>query len=49
MSAIAQLTTFVARKALDAHYSKIRELHLRKLFFSQTTPPAWEADGGSRP
>jgi glucose-6-phosphate isomerase len=32
MTAIAPLTTAAAWKALDAHYPKIRELHLRQLF-----------------
>ena len=32
MTAIAQLTKFAAWQALDAHYKKIRKLHLRKLF-----------------
>ena len=32
MTSIAPLTTRAAWKALDAHYRKIRELHLRKLF-----------------
>jgi glucose-6-phosphate isomerase len=32
MTATAQLTTRAAWKALEAHYTKVRELHLRKLF-----------------
>jgi glucose-6-phosphate isomerase len=32
MTAIAPLTTAAAWKALDAHYPKVRELHLRQLF-----------------
>ncbi len=32
MTAIAPLTKRAAWKALEVHYSKIRELHLRKLF-----------------
>jgi fructose-bisphosphate aldolase, class I len=31
-TSIAPLTTHAAWKALDAHYQKVRELHLRKLF-----------------
>jgi glucose-6-phosphate isomerase len=37
MTATAQLTTCAAWKALDAHYPKIRELHLRKLFADDAT------------
>jgi len=37
MTAIAQLTTGAAWKALEAHYPKIRELHLRKLFADDAT------------
>ena len=37
MTAIAPLTTCAAWKALDAHYTKIRELHLRKLFADDAT------------
>ncbi|MGB8472480.1 MAG: glucose-6-phosphate isomerase [Candidatus Acidiferrum sp.] len=37
MTAIAQLTAPGAWKALDAHYAKIRELHLRKLFADDAT------------
>ena len=32
MTAIAPLTKLSAWKALEAHYPKVRELHLRKLF-----------------
>src|SRR5580700_993874 len=32
MTPTAQLTTRAAWKALEAHYTKVRELHLRKLF-----------------
>jgi glucose-6-phosphate isomerase len=32
MTAIAPLTTLAAWQALEAHYSKVREFHLRKLF-----------------
>jgi glucose-6-phosphate isomerase len=32
MTAIASLTTLAAWRTLEAHYPKIRELHLRKLF-----------------
>ncbi|MGC2232354.1 MAG: hypothetical protein WBA09_12690, partial [Candidatus Acidiferrum sp.] len=37
MTAIAQHTAPGAWKALDAHYAKIRELHLRKLFADDAT------------
>jgi glucose-6-phosphate isomerase len=37
MTAIAPLTACAAWKALDAHYAKIRELHLRKLFKDDAT------------
>ncbi len=37
MTAIAQLTASGAWNALDAHYAKIRELHLRKLFADDDT------------
>ena len=32
MTAIAPLTTLATWKALEAHYAKVRELHLRQLF-----------------
>jgi len=37
MTAIAQPTTCAAWKALEAHYQKIRELHLRQLFADDAT------------
>jgi glucose-6-phosphate isomerase len=37
MTAIAPLTTRAAWKALEAHYSKIRHLHLRTLFTDDAT------------
>ena len=37
MTASAQVTTRAAWKALEAHYTKIRELHLRKLFADDAT------------
>ena len=37
MTAIAPLTTRAAWKALEAHYSKIRDLHLRTLFADDPT------------
>jgi glucose-6-phosphate isomerase len=37
MTTIAPLTTRTAWKALDAHYSKIRHLHLRTLFTDDAT------------
>jgi len=37
MTAIAPLTTRAAWKALEAHYSKIRDLHLRTLFANDAT------------
>jgi glucose-6-phosphate isomerase len=37
MTATAQLTTRAAWKALEAHYPKMRELHLRKLFADDAT------------
>ena len=37
MTAIAPLPARAAWKALDAHYTKIRELHLRKLFADDAT------------
>jgi glucose-6-phosphate isomerase len=37
MTAIAPLQARAAWKALDAHYTKIRELHLRKLFADDAT------------
>jgi glucose-6-phosphate isomerase len=37
MTAIAPLTTLAAWKALEAHYSKIRHLHLRTLFKDDAT------------
>lgn len=37
MTAIAPLTTRAAWKALDAHYQKIRALHLRPLFADDAT------------
>ena len=32
MTAIAPLTTLATWKALEAHYPKVRELHVRQLF-----------------
>jgi glucose-6-phosphate isomerase len=37
MTASAQVTTRAVWKALEAHYTKIRELHLRKLFADDAT------------
>jgi glucose-6-phosphate isomerase len=37
MTAIAPLTTHIAWKALEVHYSKIRDLHLRTLFADEAT------------
>jgi glucose-6-phosphate isomerase len=37
MTAIAPLTTRIAWKALEVHYSKIRDLHLRTLFADEAT------------
>jgi glucose-6-phosphate isomerase len=37
MTAIAPLNTRAAWKALEAHYQKVRELHLRKLFADDAT------------
>jgi glucose-6-phosphate isomerase len=37
MTAPAQLTSRAAWKALEAHYPKVRELHLRKLFADDAT------------
>jgi glucose-6-phosphate isomerase len=37
MMATAQLTTRAAWKALEAHHTKVRELHLRKLFADDAT------------
>jgi glucose-6-phosphate isomerase len=37
---IAPLTTLPAWQALEAHYPKVRELHLRKLFADD--PKRWE-------
>jgi len=37
MTASTQLTTRAAWKALEAHYPKMRELHLRKLFADDAT------------
>jgi glucose-6-phosphate isomerase len=37
MTAIAPLTTRIAWKALEVHYSKIRDLHLRALFADEAT------------
>ena len=38
MTTIAPLTTRTAWKALEAHYSKIRHLHLRTLFADDPDP-----------
>ncbi|RPI11755.1 MAG: glucose-6-phosphate isomerase, partial [Acidobacteriales bacterium] len=37
MTAMAPLNTRAAWKALEAHYQKVRELHLRKLFVDDAT------------
>src|ERR1700683_5332155 len=37
MTASTQLTTRAAWKALEAHYPKMRDLHLRKLFADDAT------------